>query len=152
MSNEYLEEMGDPELVCRFLAFRTLDAESLKRLADISKFVDSRRLQFAESLSYGRRTEEKAFRGTFDLPHKKLGSDAFRRYDIRKSAHSGRFLISAFEAIAIGLGFHMPGWKEVRSAKLETIVQKVWQDGDPNNCSGAGVRADTRIRKSVPLA
>ena len=61
------------------------------------------------------------------------------------------FLISAFEAIALGMGFHgktrrLPVWTDLRAR-----IKALWSRSDFLESMGAGVRASQRIPAVVKI-
>jgi len=105
---------------------------------------------FASDKTFDFKGEEDAFRTTFELLAKSLSGDSFRRYEKKKDRFIGGFSISAFEAIALGVGYN---YKRL-AAKPDIIVEsakRVWQEKVFTENSGAGVRAASRIPHVVPL-
>jgi hypothetical protein len=151
ISDESREQKYDLELATRFLAFRRLEIGHLSKIGDINQFVDERILGFAESNSYDYATEERAFRDTFRVIAESLGELTFRRYSSDKQDFRGRFLISAYEVLAIGLGYHQPLWNSKKSSPIEVVARRMWEDPEFTKNTGAGVGASTRVRKTIPL-
>ena len=146
----------DLELATRFIVLRRLPEEGLRSVKDIGEFLTDNIVKFAQSgfCSKVMETETAAFRFTFSKLASALGEDSFRRYDFDKQRYSGGFSISAFEPMAMGLGFHFEEYV-VDSAPavpdIAAVSKELWNDESFTTNSGSGVRASTRIRNNIPL-
>jgi len=150
LSDRALYEQYDLELVLRFLVFRSMAVDRMTHLGDLGDFLTDKAREIAQDKSFDRKMEEAAFKGTFDVLSSQLLDDAFRRYDATRNRFVGGFSISAFEVVALGVGYN---YKKLfqKPDSIPPIVQRVWTNPVFVNNSGAGVRASTRIPKVVPL-
>ena len=148
-------EQYDVELVTRFLVFRRLGEEGLKSIGDIGEFLSDKILDIAEDNDFEstREVEEEAFRFTFGRLSEALEDRSFRKYDLQKERHSGGFSISAFEPMALGLGFNFEHYSQGANQipDIEAISKKIWSDEEFLQHSGSGVRASSRVPTSIPL-
>ena len=156
LSNRLKSQQYDLELVTRFLVFRTLKEGDLRLAEDLSEFLTDRITDLVQSAAFNKtiEVEEKAFRFTFDLLSKSFGEDSFRRYDAQRGQHRGPFLISAFEPIAMGLGYNFKtyaGKRKSQGPDVEGIVKSLWVNDEFLSNSGSGVGSSTRIRANIPL-
>lgn len=149
LTDRTLEEKYDMELVLRFLVFRTMPEQELNKIGDMGDFLTDKAIAIAEQGNFDTVAEEKAFRATFSVLQQQLGSDAFRRYDWNKARFVGGFSVSAFEAVALGLGFNY-GNADAFSSDLAAKVQQLWREPEFIENSGSGVRASSRVPKIVP--
>lgn len=150
VSDRAIDEQYDMELVLRFLALRTLPPADLAGLGDVGEFLTEKAKELARDKSFDRKTAEESFRQTFGMLAATLSSDSFRRYDKAKGRFLGGFSISAYEVVALGVGYN---YKKL-SAAQQTIadrVKQLWSNPDFVDNSGAGIRASTRIPKIVPV-
>ena len=99
LTDRVKEEQYDMDLALRFVVFRTLDAEEVKRAKDINEFVTDQMLEIARNPDFDFAQEAKAFKATFSILNETIGADCFHRYDIQKQRFLGGFLLSAFEAV-----------------------------------------------------
>jgi len=79
-----------------------------------------------------------------------LGDEAFRRFSQKKDRFEGGFSISAFESLAIGVGYN---YKKAATTMTDAFVTKVkgmWSDPNFVDNSGSGVSASSRVPKIVP--
>lgn len=154
LSDRMLSERYDLELVTRFLVFRNIEESELSSVGNIGAFLTDRISEMAQSEDFQemREREKKAFNSTFSCLASSLEERSFRRYDAEKGKHLGGFLISAFEPIALGIGYNVNSYGSGSDTqKIEDKVKGLW--GNPEFLSRIGSGADTtaRIRSNVPL-
>ena len=154
LSDRLLSERYDLELVTRFLVFRSLEENRLGSIGDIGEFLTDSIVELAARNRFQqvKSAEEEAFRVTFACLGEALGDQCFRKYDGVKKRYLGGFLISAFEPIALGLGYnfnHYSGGTGLQ--KIRSKGKKLWADQKFLGHSGSGVRASTRIPSNIPL-
>ena len=114
LTDRSYDEQYDLELVTRFVVFRSLDERQLRAIGDIGDFLTDRMVEFAEAENFRETmaTEEDAFKTTFACLAKSLGTNSFLKYDAERKRHYGGFLISAFEPIALGIGYNYEHFTE----------------------------------------
>ena len=155
LPDRMVRERYDMELVTRFIALRNLPESELRSIGDIGEFVTDRIIEFAQSDEYAdmKDAEERAFTDTFTLLANSLGDRVFKKYDAGNDRHFGGFLISAFEPIALGVGFNCERYPS-DDGVLETIAKeskKLWSKPSFTRNTGRGVNASTRIPANIPL-
>jgi hypothetical protein len=150
LSERAIEEQYDMELVLRFLVFRAMPANELVHLRDIGDFLTERAADLARDKSFDLQGEEEAFRATFSRLQASLASDSFRHYDEKRGKFVGGFSVSAFETIAIGLGYN---WKasKLSAQRLADSVKSLWTNAEFRESSGSGAAASSRVPKVIPL-
>lgn len=152
LTDRALEEQYDMELALRFIVLRTMTNAALGSIGDMGEFLTDQAVTLAEGkASTLAPDEEQAFETTFALLQQQLSSDSFRRYDWHRKKFMGGFSVSAFEAVALGVGANY----EALSAKPDIILDKVkalWADTVFVSNSGSGVRASSRVPRIVPHA
>ena len=151
LSDRSYDERYDMELVLRFIVLRTVDDATLAKVGDIADFLTDHLMRIASNFDAIRQNEENAFKRTFDCLSDRMGADSFRRYDAQRKKFAGGFLISAFEFVALGLGFHASKSLNVEADDLAKRIRNLWSNEEFTNSSGAGIRASTRIPKVVAL-
>ena len=154
LSDRMISERYDMELATRFLMLRTLPEGELRRIGDIGEFLNGEIVRFAQSPDYedAKEREERAFRDTFARLAQSLGDKSFKKYDAANGRYTGGFLISAFEPIALGVGFNCENYGSAGvSEAIAKESGKLWSNPDFRNNSGRGVNASTRIPANVPL-
>lgn len=149
LSERQEEEAYGVELALRYLSIVTAQRSDLSGLADVGEFLTSRMRDFIDSPDFDRDFEHERFMVIFSWLNDALGESSFKRFDLAKSKHSGRFTVSAFEAVTTGLGLNYGQWKQledgVRPKILRQRVQAVWKDATFQSRTGAGKSADLRI-------
>lgn len=150
LTDRAIDEQYDLELVLRYIVFRNVAEEKIKNIGDLSDFLTDYMIEMARDPNFNYDDEESAFRGTFEILAKVAGSDAFRRYDPNKQKFLGGFLVSAFEAIAMGVGHYHDQWHD-KNDELMGRIKSIWSMPDFPKSSGSGVRASTRIAKIIPF-
>jgi hypothetical protein len=150
LSDRLMVEQYDMELLSRFLVFRTMEESNLKKIGDISVFLNEKVMAIADEESYNRQEEEEAFKLTFDILTEQSNSDSFRKYDSVKGRFTGGFLVSAFEVIALGIGYN---YAKLQSKKINIRerIEHIWLNTDYPKLSGGGTDAKRRIPKLIPL-
>lgn len=149
LSERPLDEQYDMELVSRFIVFRKMGLSELRRIGDVGEFLTDKAKEIAQDKSFDYDGEQTAFQDTFEILADTLSDDSFRRYDKTKQKFAGAFSVSAFEALAIGIGYN----PRVGRADPDGLVKKVkamWSDREFTENSGSGIRASSRIPKVIP--
>lgn len=149
LSDKSLQERYDLELVLRFLVFRRTSPKRLVNLGDLGELLTDRASDLARDKTLNRAREEGAFKRTFSMLAAALSSDSFRRYDKPKDRFVGGFSVSAFEAVALGVGY-APDKAESDPKKLASLVARIWSDEKFLDYSGSGIRAASRVPRLVP--
>jgi Protein of unknown function DUF262 len=149
LSERPIDEQYDMELVLRFVVFRRMPPTELKTIGDVGEFLTEKAKALAQDKSFDYEEEGAAFRETFALLASTLEDNAFRRYDKSKQRFVGAFSVSAFEAIAIGMGYN-PNTAAENPDTVEKKVKTMWADKEFVENSGSGVRASSRIPTIIP--
>ena len=144
------KEQYGMELLLRFLILRKMPQDGLAGLGLIGEFLTERMLGLARDLQFDYRGEEKAFLKTFSLLNQELGSNAFRKWDGRK--FTGGFSISAFEGVALGLGYHVENPAITASGySIEVRAKEIWGQSEFLQWTGVGRSAGSRIPRSIKV-
>lgn len=149
LSDRSLDIRYDMELVLRFLTLRRASDEALKNIGDLGHFLTQEMRTMAGSQGFNESAAEVAFDKTFSLLNNCLGSEAFRRWDGPRDKAVGGFSVSAFEAVALGIGYE-PATAVDNCKKLSELVHGIWRDEEFTANSGSGIRAGSRIPRVVP--
>ncbi|RPK78789.1 hypothetical protein EES45_17095 [Streptomyces sp. ADI97-07] len=149
ISERQEEEAYGIEIALRYLGMVTAERSDLSGLKDVGEFLTTRMRTFISSEEYDRVFEKERFSNIFSWLNEALGDTAFKRYDHTRGAFSGRFTVSAFEAITTGIGLHYDHWNAVSSAERKSLlierVKDVWKDSVFQSRTGAGKPASLRI-------
>ena len=149
LAGRLVSEQYDLELVLRFLIFRTLDLDSIRGIGNIGEFLDFKSIDFATS-DIDLEVEGRRFRNTFDILAG-FGEDVFRKYNQGKERFQGAFLNTAYEVIALGLGYHIDYYADhPDEAMALDRAKRFWQDTSFGPGFSTGMRADTRMTRTIP--
>ncbi|MFM6093236.1 MAG: DUF262 domain-containing protein [Dolichospermum sp.] len=154
LSDRQNDEQYDMELLVRFLVFRTLEENEIKKIGnDLSIFLTDKILEIAKNQQFNYGEEEAAFNKTFEILYDQLGNESFRRYSHTKNKFLGGFLVSAYEVIALGIGYN---YKNLSNSEIniKEKVKQVWVNPEYKQWSssgGSGTSAKRRIPNLVHL-
>jgi hypothetical protein len=154
LSDRLYEEQYDMELVLRFILIFNKefdkDNKEPKQLGgDVSVFLTEgmREIAVNKELNYSQIKE--AFIQTFDVLNETLGDDSFKRYKPDRNKFVGGFLLSAYEVIALGIGYNYKNLPQ--TDKIPDLIKSIWSNEIYQKWSGAGVNAARRLPYLVPL-
>lgn len=149
ISERQEEEAYGIEIALRYLGMVNAERSDLSGLKDVGEFLTTRMRTFIASEEYDRAFEKERFGGIFTWLNESLGDAAFKRYDPTRGSFSGRFTVSAFEAITTGIGLHYESWKALtptaRNPLIIARIKDVWMDPVFQARTGAGKPASLRI-------
>ncbi|UNS98030.1 DUF262 domain-containing protein [Streptomyces tubbatahanensis] len=145
-----INERYHMELALRFVLLRKIPQKNLTTVGNIGDFLTAEIVSFVEYSDERLSEESQAFRATFQALYGAGGPDILRRFNSARNRSEGPFSLTAFEAIALGLGFHLPGEApgpdEIRE-KRETL----WSDAQFSAGHATGIRADQRMKSTIPF-
>lgn len=152
LTERALEEQFNLELLVRFLILRTIDTKELKKIGDLNSFLTDKILAMAQAGNYDTDKEEKAFRKTFRFLAESLGEDVFRKFDLSKKRASGPPLVSVFEVIAAGVGYHcLKQNVNITPEKIKDVHESLWTMKGFSDKSVSRTSAAARIPVTVKL-
>ena len=149
LTDRAVDEQYDMDLALRFVLFRTMPIANFSNLGDINDFLTTRMIEVVESESLDLVGEKKAFEQTFSLLNTYLGSNSMNKYDHKKDKFIGGFLVSAFEVIALGVGYNYQIIDSLENYKEKII--NIWDEPEFISSSGSGIRASTRLPKTIQI-
>jgi hypothetical protein len=142
----------DVDLVLRFLILRTKEEANLTSIGDIEEYLNVEAIALARRTPYDRDHESAAFKFTFAKLAETLSEDSFRRFDQSKNRRLGKFLLSVYEVMALGLGNNYERCLALdKIPNIDLVSQNLWINEEFKQYSGSGVRASSRIPHTVPL-
>lgn len=159
LTERALEEHYNLELALRFIIFKNVDIKEMKDIRGfpyLGEFITKKMTTYAKSTDFNNEYEERIFKHTFDFINKTLGENAFKRYNTERKKFEGRFLLSSFEAVGIGIGSNINEWssKPIDRALIESLTEKassLWSDATYQSNIGSGINFNIRIPAIVPL-
>ncbi|WP_197525161.1 DUF262 domain-containing protein [Symbiobacterium thermophilum] len=152
LTDRQLSEQYDMELATRFIVLRRIELDGLSKIEEVGSFLTDEIIKIAEDPTFDRDEAKAAFEKTFSLLASTLGEDSFKRFDLEKNRPVGPFLISMFEIVALGIGYHCltPGYSKSYEQLVENHM-KIWENPRFTSGTGSGVRASSRIPLTIPL-
>ena len=151
-SEKQLDEKYDMEIALRLLLFYNVDYSELKNMTDVGEFLTEKMKEVAVDEDYDRVAEKSVFENTFIYINDRLGEDSFRKYDSIDEKFKGtRFLISAFEAVALGIAYNIKHnkLKETSKEEFKEIIKRMWSNRSFTLNSGSGSNARSRLPKMI---
>ena len=150
LSERLYEEQYDMELVLRFILLFDRSDESLQELGgDISVFLtdNMRKIALKKDLDIDR--IERAFDATFSTLGESTGDCSFKRYKSQSDRFLGGFLLSAYEVVALGIGYNYQN--PMPKERILECIKIMWSDATYAKWSGSGVNAVRRLPYLLPL-
>ncbi|AWL38210.1 MULTISPECIES: DUF262 domain-containing protein [Streptomyces] len=145
-----INERYHMELALRFVLLRKIPKEKLSTVGNIGDFLTSEIVSLVEYDDQRLDEESEAFRATFQALREAGGADVLRRFNAARERSEGPFSLTAFEALALGLGFHLPG-ELPSSDKIQEKRSLLWSDSRFSAGHATGVRADQRMKITIPF-
>ncbi len=149
ISDDAIAERYDLELVTRFVCLRRLRLEDINKVTDIGKYLSDRIIELFDNEDFDIVAEKEIFEKTFQIIYNVLGDSAFCKYDIASELFRGRFLVSAFEIVALGLGAKNGVIPE--NFDLKQRVIDIWKHIDREDIRWTGYSASGRLQKTLKL-
>ena len=150
LSDRLYEEQYDMELVLRYVLLFDKDEASIQALGgDVSVFLTDRMRQMALENDLNISHIEKAFDVTFNLLNQVTVDNSFRRYKPQNDRFLGGFLLSAYEVVALGIGYNYQN--PPPAEQISTRIKSIWSNSTYQSWSGAGVNAARRLPYLIPL-
>jgi hypothetical protein len=150
LTDRALQEQYDMDIVLRFITFRTMPENELNNIGDVNEFLTDYMIDNIAEGEIDIEEETEAFNSTFAILNEEMADDSFHRYDSHKDRFLGGFLVSAFELIAIGIGYNFR-YVENNDINIRETIIDLWQNEEFTSNSGSGVRASTRIPRVLSL-
>ncbi|MFF7650320.1 DUF262 domain-containing protein [Streptomyces sp. NPDC007983] len=144
-----LDEQYHLELALRFVTLRTLPERRISSIGNIGDFLSGEILPFTEKSYSDLRGEQEAFESCFTLLNAALGADAMRKWNPSRERTEGAFSSTAYEVLALGLGYHLPK-RDCSIEEVQSARQLLWSDPKFAPGFATGMRADQRMKKTIP--
>jgi hypothetical protein len=159
LSDKALQEQYELELILRFLIFRSMDRETLSQIPnrEISDYITDWTVRLSDSSDINYEIEELAFNVTFRVLFEELEGDSFRKYSHERNKFIGGFLVSAFEAVALGIGYHFRHYEKLPADQLgvRDRVKSLWLDprftSSLGGSPGGSINTKKRIQNILPV-
>lgn len=149
LPDRLLDQQYHMELALRFVVFRKIDEAQLSKIGNIGEYLTAALVEFTELDEQTRKHEQQVFAKTFSLLKDSGGSSTLRRWDEKTGRIAGSFALSAFETIALGVGYY-DAPPRIDSELILERRTSLWQSDKFKSGFSFGLRADQRMRKTVP--
>jgi hypothetical protein len=144
------DEQYPLELVLRFLAFHALPTVNQQELRSLHQYLDDVAINLAESTNAAQRDRlSQVFRESFRLMASSGGDELLKRWNPGKQQFQGPFLSTAYEVLAMGIGYCVANGIPVRT-DLRSAAQELWTQHFATGQS-SGKSAERRIAENLPL-
>jgi|SRR3989344_6527369 len=153
LSDKQIEEQYNMELVLRFLIFKNSGLEEIKSSNDIAEFLNEKTQEMCLNATFNQEIEKSSFLKVFKLLNSALQDSTFKKYYSASASFKGKFMISSYEAITIGLAKNIDSWNEI--SDIDTLKQKIitlWSQATFVDNIGAGANFYDRIPKIMPFS
>lgn len=156
LTDRAILEQYDMDLLFRFLIFREIDESELKRIGDLNEFLSDKMIELVEDNKLDFEKEARAFDTTFNILYEAIGQDSFHKYDNTRKKFMGGFLVSAYEILALGVGYHYEKYQalsltpDLLQKQLIDKLVYAWSNLEFTSSTGSGVRASSRLPKTIP--
>lgn len=144
-----IEERYHMELALRFITLRQIEQDHLSRIGNIGEFLTAQLVNLTEMDDATLEYESEVFRATFNLLSRTGGATLLRRWNAQKNRTEGPFSLTAFEIIALGIGYYNAATR-ISEETVLAVRDKVWQSPELKSGFSTGQRADQRMRKTLP--
>jgi len=149
LTDRAVDEQYDMDLALRFVVFRTISEDELKNIGDLNDFLTAKMIAVIDDPNFNKAVEGEAFIKTFNILRTRVGEECLRKYDWTKSKFSGGFLVSAYEVVALGVGFNYK-LVETSNMDLRSKIEEIWKNPTFTSTSGSGIRASSRVPNTIP--
>jgi len=150
LSDRLIDEQYDLELVLRFLMLHGLAMPLPARLKDFGSVLDDWSLALAAEWNSRHTSLAEVFEQTFDFIAAHGGEDVFRKWNPSQDRHTGSFSNTAFEVIALGLGYHLQEGTPHRS-DLDEASRLLWTLPTFTTRFATGLGTYERLKRTVAI-
>lgn len=156
LTDKAIDEQYNMELALRYFIFKNFSSEEIKYSKELGDYLTEKMLDLCQDDNFDFDKEAAAFTKTFEILDSTMSEQTFKRYNNTKDRFEGKFLLSAFEIISIGLGRNIANYSNLPiddslTNLIEEKIKNVWGNPDYQAKSGSGIRANSRIPVIVPL-
>lgn len=149
LPDRQVREKYPEELVLRFLYLHNFKDPSQTSLKGFIQGLDDASVGFAENFDSSGRLMNEIFTQTFKVIYKTGGFDLFRKYDKVKGKFLGGFSNTAFEVIAMGLGYNIANKNKYRT-DLINCAKELWGEIGSRQFA-TGKSTEQRMSLTLPL-
>jgi len=146
-----VEEQYNMELALRFIILRQLDVKEIKTTQDLGAFITEKMIGFTKSDSFDYDKESEIFTRTFKYLNDIHGDKVFKKYNFERTQFQGKFLLSAFESVAIGVGRNIETIESKSASEFNDKLIELWSNQTFIAKTGSGINVTSRVPVIIPL-
>lgn len=146
-----LEQQYNMELALRFIILIDIDVGDIKTTQDLGAFITEKMIDYAGSEVFDKDVEEDIFKRTFKYLDNAMEEKSFKKYNDAKQRFEGKFLLSAFESVAIGVSKNINAVEGVSTENFRLKMIEHWSNPDFTVKTGSGVNVTSRVPVIVPI-
>ncbi|MPY11428.1 DUF262 domain-containing protein [Arthrobacter bussei] len=151
LGDRLIDEQFDLELVLRFLMLHQRELKGKRGgLGDFPSKLNDWSIDFAENFPTNSSEYAGVFKSTFDVLSREGSDLLFRKWDTNTRTFRGGFSSTSFEAIAIGIGYHIANGSAYRVDILE-CAKELWSTLPTTLGTTTGLATGDRFAKTIPL-
>jgi uncharacterized protein with ParB-like and HNH nuclease domain len=151
VTERLVKEKYHQELLARFIVFTERKIVKNDVLREIGRYVTDELMDIGKD-NFDRVNFKQKFELTFKKIDEALGDNAFRRYDAAQKKYKGPFVLSIFEAFALGLGqLSLDEIDNISVEQIKAVSQALPSENDYIKNSGSGANAANRLKKLIEL-
>lgn len=148
LSDRLYDEQYHMELLLRFIALAHYEYNHKK---DVGDYLDDINEDLLNNDTFDFQGVKNNFELTFQTLNRVLGEKSFKKYN--GNDFKGKFLESAFEAVAVGLSENIATYNlPLEDNIILEKIQNLYGEDVYNQTSGSGSNARNRIPKLIPFA
>lgn len=152
IAERLIDEQYHMELALRFFIYKNIDINEIRSINDLSDFVTTKMNAFASGDGFDMETEYQIFKKTFDYIKATVGESAFKKYSVEKQSFQGKFLVSMFECVGVGIGKNMTnGNVSFSEEEVSAKIKSLWSNPEFLQKIGGGANVSSRLPALVPM-
>ncbi len=151
LADRLIEEQYHIELALRYFIYKNIKIDEIKGVTDLSEFITNKMISYAEDDSFDKDKEKAIFEETFGTLNSLIGEDVFKRYVKHHDKFQGKFLLSLFETISIGVGKNIEKGTLRDGETLLENIKNIWELPQFLSKYGSGVNVTSRLPVLIPL-
>lgn len=151
LADRLIEEQYNMELALRYFIYKNIDVSEIRSVTDLSQFITDKMIEYAESKTFDLTAEKQNFEKTFEILNELLAEDSFKKYNSSIDKFQGKFLLSLFETISVGIGKNIESDTLISDQEILQQIKDIWEKPEFLSKYGSGVNVTSRIPVLLPL-
>jgi uncharacterized protein with ParB-like and HNH nuclease domain len=143
LSDNNLDERFDLELLTRFLVLKSVDLSTFSKIS-ANDYLNEEIIKRAVEKEYDWQKDIESFKKTFEILNDTLGENAFKNFNVKKNKFQGGFVVSAFEVIALGIGYNLSN-KNLTNERIIELTKKFWAEKNSGKIKWSGRNTTHRL-------